>query len=216
MSKNRQGELKKSFSKHRIKSGVTAPNQLLWALVGLLLTIAGTFIEAFVTNPPWYWTEQGVSPQSLGITYQIGGVLLAGCLGGQNAGAISQIAYVVLGLFWLPIFAQGGGIEYLKEPSFGYILGFIPGAWFCGWLALRRKAKLETLAFSSLAGLLSIHLVGIIYLVGLSSVGLADKIAPENLQEVIIAYSVQPLPEQLVMVCAVAVAAFVLRKILFY
>ena len=194
---------------------MSAPNQLLWALVGLLLTIAGTFVEASVTDLPWNWTEQGISFQPLGMSYQVAAVLLTGCVGGQNAGAIAQIAYLALGLFWLPIFAQGGGIEYLKEPSFGYLLGFVPGAWLCGWLAFRTKAKLETLALSCISGLLVIHLCGIVYLVGLAYLG-NKQVMPSTLQQAIAAYSVEPLLGQLIIVCAAAVVGLILRRILFY
>ncbi|MEO8892890.1 MAG: biotin transporter BioY, partial [Coleofasciculaceae cyanobacterium] len=45
---------------------MAVPNELLWALIGLLLTIGGTFLEAFVTNPPWDWSGQGVHTVSLG------------------------------------------------------------------------------------------------------------------------------------------------------
>ncbi len=137
---------------------MSVPNELLWALIGLLLTIFGTFVEAFITNPPWNWSERGIFSQSLGITYQIGAVLLTGCLGGKNAGALSQIAYVVLGLLWLPIFAHGGGLDYLREPSFGYLVGFVAGAWLCGYMAFRARAKLESLAVSAFFGLVVIHL----------------------------------------------------------
>ncbi|MGF1481942.1 MAG: biotin transporter BioY [Cyanophyceae cyanobacterium] len=193
---------------------MSAPNQLLWAIAGLLLTIAGTFIEAFIASPPWQWS-QGIHVQPLGITYQIAAVLLTGCLGGQNAGAISQVAYVVLGLFWLPVFAYGGGIEYVKEPSFGYILGFIPGAWLCGWLAFRTKAKPETLALSAIGGLAMIHGFGILYLVGLATLAPGSAIA-QDLQQAIATYSLAPLPGQLVAVCGVAVVGYVFRKILLY
>lgn len=196
---------------------VSFPNELLWALVGLLLTIFSTFFAAFTTNPPWNWSAQGVQPQSLGVTFQIGAVLLTGCLGGKNAGALSQIAYVILGLFWLPVFAGGGGLGYLQEPTFGYILGFIPGAWLCGFLAFRRRRKLETLALSALAGLLAIHLCGLVYLVGLAYVSPAgSQISWETLPQAIFNYSLAPLPGQLIIICAAAAIAFIIRQILFY
>ena len=210
----------KTLSKtYKPRSKVSAPNELLWALIGVLLTIFGTFIEAsFTNNPPWTWAEQGIHLQSLGVTYQIGAVLLVGCLGGKNAGALSQIAYLFLGLYWLPVFAKGGGIDYIKEPTFGYLLGFVPGAWLCGFLAFRTRPRLESLAFSALGGLAVIHLVGLAYLVGLSYWNPEGSSAMplEHLKEMAIEYSVEPLPGQLVIVCAVAVIAFILRQILFY
>lgn len=190
--------------------------ELLWTIIGLILTIAGTFVEAFTTNFPWSWTEQGIEIHSLGVTYQIGAVLLTGCLGGKRAGALSQLAYLMIGLAWLPVFSRGGGITYLAEPTFGYLVGFIPGAWFCGVLAFRRDKQLEWLALSCLLGLLVIHTVGIVYVVGLHYFNLIafDTLLP--LGSTLIEYSWQPLPGQLVLVCAVTVFAYGLRNILFY
>ena len=199
---------------------VSPPNQLLWAIIGLFLTIFGTFIEAFFTsNFPWDWTVEGIQVQSLKVTYQIGAVLLTGCLGGKNAGALAQIAYVVIGLFVLPVFSDGGGqtygLQYLYKPSFGYLLGFIPGAWLCGWIAFKWKPTLESLALSALSGLVVIHGVGLAYLTGLHFIT-----SPEAPISQILAlaqnYSVYPLPGHLVIVCVVAVISYILRQILFY
>jgi biotin transport system substrate-specific component len=189
--------------------------ELLWALIGLLLTIGGTFLEAFVAAPTWHWGANSFQSHSLGVTYQIGAVLLVGCLGGRNAAVLSQIAYIMLGLTWFPIFAQGGGIGYLKEPSFGYILGFIPGAWVCGYLAFKAFPRLESLTFSCLCGLLGVHLSGVLYLIASYSVGWLDK-AELSLPQALMRYSLYPLPGQLAVICAVTVIAFTLRHVMFY
>lgn len=201
---------------------MSAPNEILWALIGLLLTIFGTFIEVFIADPistpPWEWTEKAISWHSLGITYQIGAVLVTGCLGGKNAGAISQIAYIILGLYFFPVFAQGGELDYLRQPSFGYILGFIPGAWLCGWLAFRQKPKVEYLVLSSVVGLLIIHLVGIVYLIGLALLNfLKNGIEPlPYLRDGIMMYSLYHFPAQLILVCLVTVIAYLIRRVLVY
>lgn len=193
---------------------VSIPNQLLWASIGLLLTINGTFIKVFFTNFPWDWLERGISFQFVGVNYQIGAVLLASCLGGKNAGAIAQIAYIFVGLTLLPVFDRGGGIAYLQEANFGYLLGFVAGAWLCGWLAFRHKPQLESLSLSCICGLLAIHLTGTIYTIGLSYFLRASQ--ELNPIQSMVEYSIYPLPGQLVVVCAVAVIAFIVRRILFY
>ncbi len=193
---------------------MAAPNQLLWAFIGLLLTIGGTFLEAHITSSPWNWNHDGVQAFSIGVTYQIGAVLLVGCLGGKNAGAISQIAYLLLGLTWLPIFTQGGGLDYLKQTYFGYVLGFIPGAWICGWLAFKVQPKLESLALSCICGLFTIHTTGLVYLAFSYIFKLID---PQiSVFQVALKYSLYPLPGQLVIVCAVTVLAYCLRHLMFY
>ena len=104
---------------------MTITIELLWAIAGLLLTIAATFLPASFASPVWIWEQQEVKTFSLEVTYQVGAVFFVGCLGGKNAAVISQIAYIFLGLTLLPVFTHGGGIDYFREPSFGYLLGFI-------------------------------------------------------------------------------------------
>jgi biotin transport system substrate-specific component len=182
--------------------------QLLWSMVGLLLTMGGTFLEAYGIALPWSWSKQGIQTVSLGVTCQVG-------LGGKNAGALSQIAYLVMGLTLLPVFADGGGIGYVKLSQFGYLLGFIPGAWICGSLAFKARPKLETLAFSCITGLLTVHLCGVTYLI--ISYFFQWK-GTENLalMQAILRYSWFALPGQLAVVCAVTVIAYILRHLMFY
>jgi len=190
--------------------------EILWALIGLILTIGGTLLEAFVPSPPWSWIQQGtVEAYSLGVTCQIGAVLLVGCLGGRNAAAISQVAYLLLGLSWFNVFTEGGGIDYVLNPRFGYLLGFIPGAWICGFLAFRLPVKLEYLALSCLAGLLSIHAVGMSYLAIANSFSWS-VVGATSLPQSLLTYSLAPLPGQLAVICAVAVVSFTLRHVMFY
>lgn len=193
-----------------LKLDMIAPTELLWALIGLLLTIGGTFLEAFIAAPVWS-SQQGFAIHSLKVTYQIGAVLLVGCAGGKNAGALSQIAYLFLGLTWFPVFAQGGGMSYLKEPSFGYLLGFIPGSWLCGFLAFKMPPRIESLALSCLCGLLCIHLTGLTYLAISYAGGWLDT-ESSPLWSTALKYSVYPLPGQFAVACAATVLAFALRR----
>jgi len=199
---------------------VFAPFELFWALIGLILTIAATWMEVFITNAPWDWGGTGLQVYSVGVSFQVGAVLLTGCLGGKNAAALAQIAYLTLGLllfqvFELQVFTQGGGLAYVREPSFGYLVGFIPAAWICGYLAFRDAPKLETLALSSVSGLAAIHGCGLVYLClayGFSWLGHPSL----SFLQAVATYSLWPLPGQLVVACAVAVIAFIARRLLFY
>jgi biotin transport system substrate-specific component len=190
------------------------PEILLWAIVGLILTIGGTFVQAYTVTAPWFWFGKGLAVQTLGVSYQIGAVLLTGCVGGANAALLSQLLYVCLGLFGLPIFDRGGGWQYLQEPHFGYLLGFIFGAWLCGFLAFRQLATLFSLISSCLVGLVIIHLSGILYLTVLYyTSGLGREL--NSIWQGILIYSWNLLPGQLAVVCAAASIALVMRKLMF-
>ncbi|MCI3280054.1 biotin transporter BioY [Synechococcus sp. PCC 6717] len=198
-------------------------DEFLWAVLGLLLTVAGTFMEAAIAIPnllsddgqlvlPSSWSA--IPVYSLPVSYQVAAVLLVGCMGGRQAAALSQVAYLILGLSGFQVFSQGGGLDYWREPTFGYLLGFVPGAWVCGWLAFRSgaAARIEWLALSGLAGLTIIHSCGLLYLCALALVGQLSQPLVELIQQ----YSLWALPGQLVIVCLVALVARILRLVLLY
>jgi len=194
---------------------------LMWAFIGLILTIGSTWLEAFAFNVPLvdWWNGGGgsIEPTALGVNFQVGAALFTGCMGGRNAAALSQIAYVALGLFepfGLEVFAQGSGTDYFQEPGFGYILGFIPAGWVCGAIAFRRKAPLERLAFGAICGLVFVHLCGLSYLV----LGHLFRWLPASpgLGISILDFSVEQIPGQIMVSCAIALIAYGFRKVLFY
>ncbi|MGF1601097.1 MAG: biotin transporter BioY [Thermosynechococcaceae cyanobacterium] len=189
-------------------------DELLWAVIGLLLTVSGVFVEVSVPVPVLTWPIDfsDMPTYSLISTLQVGAVLFIGCVGGKNAAALSQIAYLALGLSGVQVFAQGGGLGYWQEPTFGYLLGFLPAAWLCGYVAFRQRRRFDAIVLGCLMGLLVIHVLGLIYLSGLSVFGLL----PESWWSTIQQYSIAPLPGQLLIICAVTLISFLLRCLLFY
>ncbi|MCX7773421.1 MAG: biotin transporter BioY [Clostridia bacterium] len=98
-------------------------------------------------------------------TLQVFFVALAGVLLGSKKGALSQLVYVITGLAGFPVFTQGGGLGYVLKPTFGYLIGFILGAYLIGLLTERMKTKTVLKIFLSiLAGLGVIYLLGVAYL----------------------------------------------------
>ena len=75
--------------------------------------------------------------------WQIPGLFLTPLLCGPKIGTISAISYLIIGLFYLPVFHGGGSVGYIVTHEFGYLLGFIPAAWTCGYLVKKNsKANL--------------------------------------------------------------------------
>lgn len=90
----------------------------------------------------------------------LGAILL-----GAKKGALAQVLYVGVGLIGFPVFTQGGGIGYVVQPTFGYLIGFIFGAYAIGRITERMK-ELSTLKiyFSGFIGLMIIYFFGVIYM----------------------------------------------------
>ena len=101
----------------------------------------------------------------LPITLQPFFCALAGILLGSRLGLLSQLVYIALGLAGLPVFAQGGGISYVFNPTFGFLLGFAASAFVIGKITEMLKAiNLKNLLLSLISGLLVIYSLGIPYM----------------------------------------------------
>lgn len=107
-------------------------------------------------------------PVQLPITLQLFFVVMSGLLLGSKLGAVSCIVYMLLGLTGVPVFTQGGGISYVFEPSFGYIIGFVFASFFTGLITERKSGykktpPLKTMLIASFVGLLTAYVVGMVY-----------------------------------------------------
>jgi len=115
------------------------------------LTAVGAFIKIPIPHVPF--------------TLQTLMVMFAGLILGSRRGALSQVLYLVLGLMGLPIFAQGGGPAYILQPSFGFLLGFAPGAFVIGKILEGEKKPSPTrILVALLLGQGVIYLFGLPYL----------------------------------------------------
>ncbi len=122
-------------------------------LIGIFaaLTAIGAFIKIPVPPVPF--------------TLQIFFVILSGLLLGSKKAFLAQIIYIAIGLLGLPIFSSGGGIQYIFNPTFGYLIGFSLCAFVVGYIAERSKRISFLLCMvASLIGLLISYLMGVSYL----------------------------------------------------
>ena len=86
-------------------------------------------------------------------------VMFLGIVLGYKLATLTVILYLVQGSFGLPVFAKGGGIEYLLGPTGGYLIGFI----FTAFLAGHINDKKDPL----IVFLYLLFSVSIIYIIGL-------------------------------------------------
>ncbi|MCS6960185.1 MAG: biotin transporter BioY [Pseudanabaenaceae cyanobacterium SKYGB_i_bin29] len=168
-----------------------------------------TQMQGAIYLPVW---EQGLKLKlfTLNARLQLGGVFLTAYLGGETAAFLSQVLYLGLGLLgWnqLSIFGNGGGPDYWQEPTFGYLVGFVPAAYLAGIVAFSRPKSLANFLWSGILGLLVIHLMGMGYLL--------LRFASQ-LSEYCLKYTLVPLPSQLAIVCTCTVIAYLMRLLLLY
>lgn len=139
---------------------MTNPSRRLFILAGLFtaLTAFGAGMRIPLPHVP--------------LTLQTFFVLLSGHLLGPVYGAASQMAYLLLGLIGLPVFAEGGGLAYVFKPTFGYLLGYPLASFAAGMIihrgALRPQilpaASLARMVLANVSALLAIFVPGVAYL----------------------------------------------------
>ncbi|MBQ6002521.1 MAG: biotin transporter BioY [Synergistaceae bacterium] len=89
---------------------------------------------------------------------------MAGLLLGAKYGAVSVMIYIMLGLSGVPVFAGGGGVSYILQPSFGYMPGFALGAFVTGRIAgTSGNPSYRRLVTANFAGLLIVYAMGMTY-----------------------------------------------------
>ena len=143
--------------------------------------------------------------------WQIHGLLLTSLVCGPEIGTISAISYLIIGLFYLPVFHGGGSVGYILTHEFGYLLGFIPAAWTCGFLAKNTsKADLIKYSFYTTISLCIVHIVGIIYLI----FGKIFGNWLDSLSDLILINTFIPFPTQLLLCISISLLAILLKRTL--
>lgn len=135
-----------------------------------LMIISATFLNVNIKHYiiPWdLFSNKSLTADNFVYTYgiipQIPVVLFVCALIGKRMALMSVIIYIITGLFFIPVFALGGGIKYITECGFGYILAYIPAVIIAGNL-LRKQYSFKNIILASLYGVLTIHITGIIYM----------------------------------------------------
>lgn len=93
----------------------------------LALIVVGAYIKIPIPYVPF--------------TLQFLFVTLVGQLLGAKTGSIVVATYILMGLVGMPVFTSGGGLAYVFQPTFGYLLGFVLAAAMSGFIVENFRFK---------------------------------------------------------------------------
>lgn len=135
-----------------------------------LLIVASTFINLnikhYIIPMLDLFSKKDLVPDSFIYSFliipQVPVVMFICALLGKKLAATSVVLYILIGLFLFPVFALGGGITYLGEYGFGYILAFVPAVIIAG--KLLDDYSIFNITKATLAGVITIHIIGILYM----------------------------------------------------
>ena len=72
--------------------------------------------------------------------------------------------YIFIGLFFLPVFFDGGSLGYIITPNFGYLIGIFPLISIINVLNYKNNFSFIKFMKYALLSLIMMHLTGLIYL----------------------------------------------------
>lgn len=96
------------------------------------------------------------------VTLQLLFVNTAALLLKRKWGFITALSYIALGVIGLPVFSFGGGFGCFLSLSFGFTLGFVPGAFLAGWIS-EKHTDTKGAVVASLVNVLCVYLCGTVY-----------------------------------------------------
>jgi biotin transport system substrate-specific component len=156
-----------------------------------LLILFGVLLLAIVS-------QLSVPLRPVPLTFQSTTVILIGMAYGARQGSYVVMSYLLAGICGLPVFAHfSSGITEFYGPTSGYLLGFLPAAWFSGYLAQKGFGKNVVSSFvAALLGDCIIFALGLICLaaaIGIQSaiaVGLLPFLLSEPIKLIAVAYCI--------------------------
>ena len=143
---------------------------------------------------------------------QIPAVIFTAALLGRALSMLVMLAYAALGLsLAAPVFAFGGGPDYVFQYTFGYTASFIFAAYFCAKELRNGSSFIHTIT-AVLTGVFIIHISGIIYTVLIAFIR-QDTL--EYTYSLIFYQSLSKILYDILLSIAAAIAAKPVKKLLF-
>jgi biotin transport system substrate-specific component len=124
--------------------------------------------------------------------------------------ALSQVAYLLLGLMGLPVFVHGGGPAYVLQPTFGYLLALPLAAFLISRMSRKntRSGSIIRIWFLNMIGAVFILFLGAIWLYINVNFVIGKSLPPEK---AVIAGALIFLPGDVIKALVAAVLARVVK-----
>jgi len=134
--------------------------KIIEILVSLQSIVVTSMLPVYIPLPFIYKSSNNFE---LPITWQIPTIILLTLIFHKKVVFKAFSLYIILGLFILPVFHQGGSLGYLLTPNFGYLLGLYPLIKIIDNLNTKNKIKVRDFLKNGFLAIGAMHLTGILY-----------------------------------------------------
>ena len=134
---------------------------LIEIFISLQIVVITTFIPVFISIPI---NNNIYRTFEIPLTWQVPSIIMMTLIFKSKIVIKAFTIYLIIGLFLIPVFHEGGSIGYLLTPNFGYLLGTYPLIKIIDNLNKKnQKISHYDLIKYGILGISSMHLTGIIY-----------------------------------------------------
>ncbi len=134
--------------------------KLIEILVSLQSLVITSMLHVYIPLP---FLNKPNNSIEIPITWQIPTIILLTLIFNKKVVFRAFSIYIILGLFILPVFHQGGSLGYLLTPNFGYLLGLYPLIKIIDNLNNRNKINIRDFLKKGFIAIGAMHLTGIFY-----------------------------------------------------
>ena len=134
--------------------------KLIEILVSLQSIVITSMLPVYI---PLSFIYKSSNNFELPITWQIPTIILLTLIFHKKVVFRAFSIYIIMGLFILPVFHQGGSLGYLLTPNFGYLLGLYPLIKIIDNLNNRNKINVRNFLKNGFIAIGAMHLTGIFY-----------------------------------------------------
>ena len=135
-----------------------------YKLIEILVSLQSIVITSMLpVNIPLPIIYKSSNNFELPITWQIPTIILLPLMFHKKVVFRAFSIYIILGLFILPVFHQGGSLGYLLTPNFGYLIGLYPLIKIIDNLNNRNKINFGNFLKNGFIAIGAMHLTGIFY-----------------------------------------------------
>ena len=136
-------------------------NKIIEIFISLQTIIISAFLPVLISIP---YTNKSFGTYDMPATWQLPIIIIITLIFNGEIVTKAFTIYLIMGLFFIPVFHQGGSIGYLLTPNFGYLLGIY------SLIKIIDNLNKKSLTINyydllryGILGICSMHIIGIIY-----------------------------------------------------
>ena len=134
--------------------------KIIELFISLESIIISTFLPLYISLPS---NKSIIYTLQIPITWQVPIIIFLTIIFTGEVVYKAYTIYILIGLFLLPVFYDGGSLGYILTPNFGYLIGIFPLIKIINNLSKKDQFTIQEFIKYSIFSIILMHTVGILF-----------------------------------------------------